>query len=247
MNLNKDVPFNYFEKSYYINLDHRIDRNTEVAEEFVKYNIVSERFSAVQISREESEAMTKNGAAVWDSNVITYITPEELTDKTRRQRSCTFSHIKIIELAKKQNLKNVLIFEDDVKFYEDINVKEILYNALIELDSLEWDLFMLGCNPRGPIQKVTNHLAKLTAFYTTHALAVNHTMYEKIINFPWSTHIVIDQHLFAMARHGEIKAYTTHQPLAYQGKSFSDIENKYFWGDGTTKNLLRDGYTQFLK
>lgn len=247
MNFSKDTPFNYFEKSYYINLDHRTDRNSEVLEEFAKYNITSERFSAVQLTTEESNEMTKNGAAVWDSNVINYLTLEELNDKTRRQRSCTASHIKIAEIAKKQNLKNVLVFEDDVRFYEDINVKEILYNALLELNNLEWDLFMLGCNPRATIQKQTKHLAKLSTFYTTHALAMNHTLYEKIINFPWTSHIVIDQHLFALSKHEEIKAYTTHQPLAYQGKSFSDIENKFFWGDGTTRNLLRDAYKQFLQ
>jgi len=246
MNFNQHTPFNFFEKSLYINLDYRIDRKEEVLNEFAKYDIISERVPAIQISLEESSRMTADGAATWDAAVLTYLTTEELADKTRRQRSCAHSHIKVANLAKTQNLKNVLVFEDDVKFYEDINVKEILYNALKELENKKWDLFMLGCNPRSAVKKETNHLARLTSFYCTHALAMNNTIYEKIINFPWKTHIAIDQHLYAMAAHGEIIVYTTHEPLAYQRKSYSDIEKNYFWGDGTTRDLLRNAYKTHL-
>lgn len=246
MKFDQSNPFNFFEKSFYINLDHRTDRNKEVLEEFAKYGITSERISAVQISTEESAKMTLEGAATWDGTVLSHMTAEELADKTRRQRSCSYSHIKVAELAKKQNLNNVLVFEDDVKFYEDINVKEMLYKALLELKDKKWDLFMLGCNPRAVISRETEHLARLSGFYTSHALAMNITLYDKIINFPWKTHIVIDQHLYAMAAHGEIIAYTTHEPLAYQRKSYSDIEKNYFWGDGTTRDLLRHAYKEHL-
>lgn len=246
MNLDRHNPFSYFEKAYYINLDHRTDRREEILSELYKYQIYPDRFSAVSLTKEQSEFMTKDGSAVWDHNVIKHLTKEELDNKTRAQRSCTMSHIQIIKQAKNIGLKNVLIFEDDAIFYDDIDIKELLYNALRELDGLEWDIFSLGCNPVGKMTKVGDHLAKLTQYYVSHAIAVNHTAYDKIINFPWKQYIVIDQFLMGETFGGNLKSYTTREPLAYQRKSYSDIESGYFWGDGTTRKHLRDGYTKFL-
>jgi GR25 family glycosyltransferase involved in LPS biosynthesis len=247
MSFNIENPFSYFDKSYYINLDHRADRKEEILSELYKYKIYPDRFSAISLTKEESDLITKNGGATWDHNhFIGHMTKEQLDNKTRAQRSCTMSHIGVIKLAKKLDLKNVLIFEDDAIFYSDIDVKNIVHNALQELDSIEWDIFSLGCNPVGTMTRHGNYLAKLTQYYVSHAVVVNHTAYDKIINFHWNRHIVIDQFFLAETFAGNLKSYTTTEPLAYQRKSFSDIEFGYFWGDGTTKDLLRDGYKKWM-
>jgi GR25 family glycosyltransferase involved in LPS biosynthesis len=245
MSINRDNPFSFFEKTYYINLDRRPDRKEEALSEFAKFNIAAERFSGIELTAEESKKITDEGGATWDANVMKHLTKERLDDKTRAQRSCSMSHVKLIEKAKKEGLKSVLVFEDDVVFYEDIDVKTMLANALEELEGRPWDLFLLGCNPRQTCIKEENHLLKLGGFFTTHAVAVNHTCFDAIIDFPWKSSIVIDQHMYCLAAERRVNAYSTRQPLAYQGKSYSDIENGFFWGDGTTKNLLRDAYKEW--
>lgn len=246
MNLDANNPFLYFDKSYYINLDHRIDRKNEILSELSKYEIPAERISAVSITKEASAEMTKNNCAIWDYNFFNHLTKEQVDEKMRAQRSCTKSHIKIVELAKHNGFKNVLIFEDDATFYDDIDVKDILFKSLQELATVDWDIFSLGCNPVGAMYKVGNHLTKLTQYYVTHAVAINHTAYDKIINFPWERYIVIDQFCMGETHAGNLKSYSLRQPLLYQRKSYSDIESGYFWGDGTTKQLLRNSYNQYM-
>lgn len=246
MNLDRQYPFACFDKSYYINLDHRTDRRYEILSEFYKYQIYSDRFPAISLTMEESALITANGGAVWDHNVVNHLTREQLDNKMRAQRSCTMSHIGTIKEAKKNGAKNVLVFEDDAIFYDDVDVRGILFDALNELGDVDWDIFSLGCNPVGVMTKVGKHLTKLTQYYVAHAYVVNHTAYDKIINFPWNQYIVIDQFYMGETFHGNLKSYSTRQPLMYQRKSYSDIESGYFWGDGTTKNLLRHGYEKFI-
>ena len=58
-----DNPFNFFDKIFYINLDSRTDRREFMEEQFKKFNIDAERFSAISLTKEQIETMkdiTKN-------------------------------------------------------------------------------------------------------------------------------------------------------------------------------------------
>lgn len=241
LKMNEPKPFDSFEKRFYINLDYRVDRNDQVVSEFSKYGIQCERFSAVSMSLEESVKMTESGCATWDISV-TKQSKEQSDAKVRAQRSCTMSHIEIIKRAKLNDWKNVLIFEDDVIFNGDVDLNIELKKCLVELNEVNWDLFVFGCNPRMKFFKKGNHIAKLRGFYNAHAVVVNNTMYDRIIDFPFKTHMVIDQLYYGLAVDGAINAYTPLTPLAFQRESFSDIEQNSY----TTEFLSKDAYKEFL-
>ena len=237
-------PFSFFEKIYYINIDKRTDRKEETQNELAKLGLQAERFPAVVLTDEQSAEITKNGGATWDLNVLKHHTKESLDNLTRGQRSCTQSHIDLARLAKDRGHKNILVLEDDVVFSD--NAKQVLAGAVNELKEVEWDLFLFGCNPRTPFKQVSPNLAELRGFFTTHAIAVNHTFYDKVMAFPFKTHIVIDQYYFGLANESAIKAYTTLEPIAFQRNSISDIEGKVFPGGAGTENLMRGAYKHFL-
>jgi GR25 family glycosyltransferase involved in LPS biosynthesis len=229
------------EKIVYINLDSRKDRLEQAQTEFSKYNITAERFPAVCMSIEESNEITRNGGATWDINVVK-MSQDELERKIRAQRSCTKSHIEIIKKAKKDGTRNILIFEDDVIFNDEIDLNFELRNCLSELQEKQWDLFVIGCNPRTPFKMDGKYLAKLGGFYNAHAVLVNNTAYDEIIKFSFNTHIVIDQFYFGMSIENRFKVYTPKIPLAYQRDSFSDIEGRTY----ETKYIQKDAYKTFL-
>ena len=72
---------NNIDKVIYINLEHRIDRNEEIINEFKKMDITEyERFNAIY---------TKGFGAL----------------------GCAMSHLEILKLAKKRNYKNIIQYE----------------------------------------------------------------------------------------------------------------------------------------
>lgn len=146
----------HFDKIYCINLDTRPDRWEQCVKEFQRIGIedLVERFPAVHLTP---------GIA-----------------------GCTKSHYEIVKLAKKNNYKNVLIFEDDVSF-TDNNFFDILEKSFSQLTSqnLDFDLLYLGGNlkPDNTINYlIDDNLAKLTYCKTTHAYAINSSVYNKFIN-----------------------------------------------------------------
>ena len=146
----------YFDKIYCINLDSRPDRWEECLIEFKKIGIQNhiERFPAISLHP---------GIA-----------------------GCTKSHYEIVKLAKKNNYKNVLIFEDDVSFTSN-NFFDILEKSFSQLtnQNLVYDLLYLGgnLNPDNTINYlIDDNLAKLTYCKTTHAYAINSSVYNKFIN-----------------------------------------------------------------
>jgi GR25 family glycosyltransferase involved in LPS biosynthesis len=242
-----DLPWNFFSKTYYINLPERVDRDIETLEEFKKYGITAERFIATRMSIEESNKMTEDGCACWDHKVLTHYTLEQLQKKVCAQRSCTASHLNVIKKAKQLDLESVLIFEDDVIFNTDLDINNTMNQIIKELQDRPWDMFMLGCNPRQEFNKESENLAKLRGFYTTHAYAVHKRFYDAILNFSYKSLIVIDQFYFSLASINRFNIYTAHVPLAFQRKSISDIENSFYPGDGTTITMMKDAYKSFLK
>jgi glycosyl transferase family 25 len=142
----------YFDKIYCINLDERPDRWEECILEFKKIG-------------------------------ITNIERFSAIKHERGEIGCRESHIQIIEKCKKQNLKNVLIFEDDVLFLEEnINYIEDTLNQLSEVD---WDLFYLGATVDPNVSyfnKIKKNLVSTNFAYTTHAYAINSTVFDKILD-----------------------------------------------------------------
>jgi len=128
-------------------------------------------------------------------------------------------HLEIVKRAKKEQMKSVVIFEDDVVFYKWDNDKfKNAYNALLKA---AWDIFYIGYNFKDDhlqCDKVSENLIKikknpsvefpkkltktqLNQLYpdirSTHAYIINNTAYNKIIREydPYKSPVHVDNWL----------------------------------------------------
>lgn len=212
-------PFDFFEKIYCINLDHRTDRWQECCDIFNQYNIINkvERFPAIQYKHQDSRY-----------------------SKAMGQLGCSASHFEITRNALERNLENYLVLEDDFYF---LDKPEILFNKLnnsLKQLPLDWNMFYLGANLDSsyglyPIEKYSENLLKLNSCHTTHAFSVNKNLYEKILEkslfrIPieewYKKYSVIDVYFSKeILKHN--KCFISNPLLSLQKAGFSNIEQNY--------------------
>jgi GR25 family glycosyltransferase involved in LPS biosynthesis len=209
-------PFDFFDKIFYINLDSRTDRNKLMEEQFIKFNINAERFSAVNLTKEQNDDLVKRGCNFYDGPRPEY---------APRIKSCTISHLNILLRAKMMGYRNVLILEDDALF--DDNILEELGKCVDELKNKEWDMFYLGCNPL-EYYKETENLGRVLSATTTHAYAINKRMYEHILNNAefFKYYPCIDGYYSNLGKNQDNKIYLSLKNLIIQREDFSDIEGR---------------------
>lgn len=129
--------FKLADKGFFINLERSKDRLNSVFTQINKYNIEGlERFEA-------------------------------LTDDWI-QYSCTKSHLAILEKFVNENYETIFIAEDDFQIedtcYYPINgnknilLEEVINNVYEDLNKVEWDIILLGCNPKSNIIPITKNL-----------------------------------------------------------------------------------------
>lgn len=157
---------------------------------------------------------------------------------------CRDSHLSIIKKSKEENLKNVLIFEDDVLFIDE-NVKYI-EESLDQLSNENWTLFYLGATLEphyGAVTRVTNNLVKTNFAFTTHAYAINSNIFDKILNEAPSSKIIDVYYCHHIVPLGS--SLIINPIVAIQQEGFSDIENHnadYGWMiDFYNKAKIRGG------
>jgi hypothetical protein len=160
--------FDYFEKIFCINLDSRPERWADIQKVFEKVGI---------LDRVERLSGNKGHIAGWE-NVD----------------GCALSHLSAIYYAKQHNLKNVLVFEDDIVL-ERPNLDD-LPETIRSLAGLDWKLFYLGANIELDLGKrlgievpaisVNPYLYKVEVpVSTAHAIAYNNTAYDAILSSPY--------------------------------------------------------------
>ena len=205
------LPIHFFDKIYCINLDRRPEKWLQCEQEFNKHGLTVERFSAV------------------DGN------PDKIVSKlTDGAIGCIKSHLNIIKLAKELNLKNVLIFEDDVEFIDDLNNIFQEYYKQIPTD---WGLLYFGVNHNNlPLLKFTENLSFVKHTYTTHAYAVNNRLYDMIIETLSNFENECDILLTKIQELGNSYVFQPH--LAWQRAGYSDILNVE-----ANYDFLKTGYT----
>jgi len=143
-------PFDYFEEIYCINLDERIDRWSHAQKEFEKAGI-KDRVQRFSAIR------NKDGRV----GIIK-------------------SNLEIVKMAKKKGLKNVLVFEDDVKFIVE-NPQEVLAASLEQIGNLDWTLFYLGANTHEKLIKIKPNLILLKNAFAVHSMAYSEKVYDTFI------------------------------------------------------------------
>jgi GR25 family glycosyltransferase involved in LPS biosynthesis len=208
-------PFHFFDKIYYINLDHRVDRKEYMEDQFKRYDIEAERFSAISLTKEQNDDLVKRGCDFYDTPRPEY---------APRIKSCTMSHLTVLLRSKMMNYRNVLIFEDDASF--DDNIVLDLANCVNDLSNIDWDMFYLGCNPL-EYYKETDNLGRVIRTTTNHAYAINNKFYDKILtnsNF-FRSYPCNDGYYGNLGQRKENKIYMSLKNLVTQRKNYSDIES----------------------
>lgn len=153
---------------------------------------------------------------------------------------CMESHIQIINYAKQNKFKNILVMEDDVQFDT-----EVLQNTNIQVPE-DWEMFYLGYHVNKGYQH-SQHILKILSGLTTHAYIMRDTLYDYVLDnitqdwksipefydlnahekpfFDLDNH-AIDIFYAKWIHHRRNKTYGAYPLIAYQRPSFSHIENK---------------------
>lgn len=188
----------YIEKIVYINLKHRTDRKEQI-----EYELKS-HFSLDKIQRFDAIRNEEYGAI-----------------------GCTQSHIAVLEMAIKQNWKNILIVEDDMQWYNFNDGVKIL-DKLIKIP---YDVIMLG----GHSVRYDKKSYKLYKCITTTCYLVNNHYFRKLLeNYQESLRLLIANRTpeyYLDSYFGKLqekdKWYIIMPQMSIQRPSFSDIENRY--------------------
>jgi GR25 family glycosyltransferase involved in LPS biosynthesis len=228
--MNNNTELNkFFDKIYCINLDRRVDRWEECKKLFNKYNLKVERFSAIDGS--------KNNFG------LGYPYNSELAG--------AISHTKVIEKGKNSNLKNILIFEDDVELIDNFN--NLFSKYIINLPN-DWDGLLFGGNHAEGYQQISENFIKVNASYSLHAYAINKKFYDNVINYMNNKiQNVIDNgtqgiesvaaDYFMADLHMSSNWYCIRPHLAWQRSGYSDIRESIM-----DYNFLKDNNdTDILK
>jgi len=155
--------------AFYINLEHRKDKNEFMIEQFKRLGLDAfvERFPAIS-------AFDTIDYRVDDNHKMFLL-----------GQACSLSHKNIIQIAKDRGYKNVLIFEDDALFYENetYTALQIIEEALNELTKINnWDIFYFGANLHDKELKLySDHIIKCDCCTSTQAYILNSTSFDKVL------------------------------------------------------------------
>jgi len=146
---------------------------------------------------------------------------------------CALSHRAIILSAQRQNLSNVMVFEDDALFLNETLTH--LSRCVKELKKQEWNIFYLGGHKWGnkfAKAKCCSYLERPEILTCTHALAYNHTVFNTILKdlpedpdgmITWlQKHHAIDQYLCKLNNR-----YLTSPVIASQPSLLAQEEENY--------------------
>ena len=149
----------FAEKGFYINLEKSIERRENVERMIIEYGI---------------------------EGLLRF---EALTDDMI-QFACTKSHLQVFKTCIENNINSVFVAEDD------FNIDNVLYQPNSEtvyfqekinlikkdLDNLEWDVFLFGCNPKTHLVPLTNNVAIVNKSTGAWAYVIRKRAFEFLVN-----------------------------------------------------------------
>jgi hypothetical protein len=201
--------FDRFDKVYCINLEHRQDRKINILSEIIKYDLGELSFF---------KAFNGND----------FLNPYKIPNGCF---GLILSNIEIIKEAKNNNYKNILILEDDCYFTSEVLNVDSYFDMLPD----DWDMLYMGGNHNThmgePLPKqINDKIVKLHNTFTTHFVAINHIMYDLILERLLKFDTAIDVMYAEIQKTHNV--YSTSTAIAKQLNGYSDIENKvvdYTW------------------
>ena len=208
-------PFSFFAAIYCLNLNERPDR----------WRSALRRFDTLNISTrvERFPAISTPG---------------------NHHVGCAMSWRLMIADARDRGLDNFLGIEDDAIFLD--TTLDVVAIAISELEKKDWDLLYLGGAAWEAPAEIPGHTALRSprSMTCTHALAVNHRAYDRLLaGIPatadaideWlSSYAAIDQYLSHQVNNGYYRAYVLNPRVATQPE---------LTPEGGLDGALRDRYT----
>ena len=192
----------------YINLHSRTDRDIHVQSELKKLGLIGQRFNAIKLSNSTSGAI-----------------------------GCSMSHLRCLEMAKREKWSHVFICEDDIVFLDPelITSKiDLFLKSSVRRD--EWDVLILGGNNMLPYKPVDDTCIQVMHCLTTTGYIVRSHYYDtlianvkegiqKLLKYP------LDKKLYAIDKYWlhlqmQDKWFLIIPPSVVQREDYSDIENK---------------------
>ncbi|MEQ1942156.1 glycosyltransferase family 25 protein [Mesorhizobium sp. VNQ89] len=175
-------PFVWFGDIFYINLDDRTDRRQALEARLSRLGIenICSRFPAI--------------STPYNHHV-----------------GCALSHRALIADARRRELKTLLVLEDDVLFHR--NTVLLLHEMLRELEGVEWDLLYFGGHTWGKEKAPVpgcKFLRTPHTITTTHAIAYNHTVFDRLLDALPATEAAMEQWL---GRWNGIDQYLSKSPF----------------------------------
>ena len=137
------------DKILYINLESRTDRKQSVVKELQNIGMVGERFNAVKLPTGPSAL------------------------------GCSMSHLKCLEMAKKNNWSSVLICEDDIIFLDPVLFLKQMNRFLEKKDN--WDVVLLAGNNMLPFTPIDDTCIQVHNCLTTTGYIVKKHYYDILI------------------------------------------------------------------
>lgn len=209
--------YDFFDDSYYINLDNRIDRREKIEKRLKEVNIKSKRFSAIQ-----PDIKNCTHVPYWK---------DHKTQQEQRLKSnevgCALSHKGIISIAKDLNLDNILIFEDDCVFLDGFekSVKKIISD--IKKYNIDWDIIYFGGEPNNNCERITDNVYIIPkgGIYGLQSYAVNNKFFNKILNMNFNNCSIIDIFLLNY-NPNERKYILSKKLLTEQETNYSDLRDQ---------------------
>jgi len=136
------------------------------------------------------------------------------------------SFLHLFKYAKQKGLKNILIFEDDIKFLN--NPSQTLEAVKSQLQS--FDMLYLGANTHTKLQQYSENVYHLNNAFAAHAICYNESVYDEIIERFEKTNQILKQEdindVFFCSLQNKYKCYLTYPLLATQRPSFSNLDNR---------------------
>lgn len=132
--------------------------------------------------------------------------------------------IGIFERAIRENYETILILEDDVDWSTDFYDRlETCWKSLPE----DWDMFYFSAAHQHWPYSYNEHLFKLIWSTAAHAIAFKRSCFETVLASLKNSKEAID--VIYSRLQPNLNAYCCIEPIAWQRRSFSDIEGEEKW------------------
>jgi GR25 family glycosyltransferase involved in LPS biosynthesis len=218
-------------KTYYINLEHREDRNKNIIEQkskskfleknLLRYNgIDGKKLNILQIS---NDILTKKGRNIILSNKVHHWG----VDLTYGSMGCALSHYYLYKECLENNYNSILIFEDDIIIDDKI---DSYIEEIEKLDFTEFDILYLGCHHKPSIKPTANKLFKrvFSNIYGAFAYLVTQQGAKNLLEKIFPISVQFDSEILKKIYQQKLIAYITNPKIVTSSDVFqSDNQGKF--------------------